>query len=93
MFRRFHRLFSFKLPPSKLNWKIINKKTNGDGLRAGYRGTTPISIKSRIDQITGALWATTEANPYTLAANNFELVLNLLKAEGEEIKQMGYREI
>lgn len=74
--------------------KDINKKMNGDGLRARYEGATPISIKSRIDQITGALWATTAAptetfkNSYTLAANNFEAVLSSLKAVGEEIRQM-----
>ena len=37
----------------------LNRKINGDYLRASYEGAAPMSIKGRIDLITGALWSTT----------------------------------
>ena len=71
----------------------INKKMNGDGLRAKYEGTMPISLKSRVDMITGALWNTNAAATetfkmsYLIVADEFEGVLNALRSVTEDIKQ------
>lgn len=74
--------------------KEINRQLNGDGLRARYEAVAPISLKGRVDLITGALWSTTAAPPetykqsYNVAADGFEAILNSLKAVTEEIKQV-----
>ena len=71
----------------------INRTLNGDGLRARYEGAAPVSLKSRVDQVTGALWNTTSAptksfmDSYDVAANNFESILNSIQAVSDEIKK------
>jgi photosystem II stability/assembly factor-like uncharacterized protein len=70
----------------------INRRFNGDGLRGRYEGAIPVSLKGRIDQISGGLWATTAAptetyrNSYNIAADGFEAILNSLRSVSEEIK-------
>lgn len=72
----------------------INKQMNGDGLRARYEATVPISLKGRVDMITGALWSTTSAptetfrSSYNIAADGFEAILNSLRAVTDDIKQV-----
>jgi hypothetical protein len=72
----------------------INRKFNGDGLRARYEAVLPISLKDRIDQIAGALWSTTSAPTetfiasYNVAADNFGAILEALRSVTEEIKQV-----
>ncbi len=72
----------------------INRKINGDGLRARYEAVAPPSLRGRVDLITGALWSTTAAPTetfkanYDIAANNFESILNSLKAIKSEIDQV-----
>jgi len=72
----------------------INRKFNGDGLRARYESATPISLKGRVDMITGALWNTTAAptetfrSSYNMAADGFEEILNGLRSVTEDIKQV-----
>lgn len=39
----------------------LGRVINGDGLRASYEGASPMSVKGRIDLITGSLWSTTAA--------------------------------
>lgn len=39
----------------------LGRVINGDRLRASYEGATPMSVKGRIDLITGSLWSTTAA--------------------------------
>ena len=74
--------------------KEINRKMNGDGLRARYESAVPISLKGRVDQISGALWATTSAPTetfkasYNIAADGFEAILNSLRSVTDEIKQV-----
>lgn len=71
----------------------INRDLNGDPLRSRYEGVSPISLKARIDQVTGALWNTTSAptitfkNSYEQAANGFGAVLLALKAVTEQITE------
>lgn len=70
----------------------INKQMNGDGLRARYEAAVPISLKGRVDMITGALWSTTSAptetfrSSYSIVADGFEAVLNSLRAVTDDIK-------
>jgi photosystem II stability/assembly factor-like uncharacterized protein len=72
----------------------INRKFNGDGLRARYEAVLPISLKERIDQIAGALWSTTSAPTetfiasYNVAADGFGTILESLRSVTEEIKQL-----
>jgi hypothetical protein len=72
----------------------INKQMNGDGLRTRYESVLPISLKARVDQITGSLWATTAAPTetyklsYKKAADSFEAVLDALKSASEDIIQI-----
>jgi hypothetical protein len=71
----------------------INRNLNGDGLRARYEGASPISLKGRIDRITGGLWSTTAAPTqsymasYDVAASGFEAILDSLKIVSAEIKE------
>ncbi len=71
----------------------INQKLNGDGLRARYEVTVPVSLKGRIDQIVYALWSTTSAptetfkTSYNFVADEFEAILNSLRSVTEDIKQ------
>ena len=77
---------------TKLN--DINKKLNGDGLRARYESAAPISLKGRVDMITGALWSTTAAptqtfkTSYNIAADGFGAILESLKAVTSDIVQV-----
>ncbi|HYE53371.1 MAG TPA: hypothetical protein VD996_00955 [Chitinophagaceae bacterium] len=72
----------------------INRKLNGDNLRARYEGAAPPSLKGRIDLITGALWNTTAAPTetfkasYNIAAENFENILNLLKSARSDMEKV-----
>jgi len=71
----------------------LNRKLNGDQLRARYEGAAPTSVKGRVDLITGALWSTTAAptntfiKSYQVAANKFDEILNDLKSIDYNIKQ------
>ena len=70
----------------------VNRAMNGDGLRGRYEGATPLSLFSRIAQITSALWSTTTEPTetfkasYEIAANNFEAILNDLRNIDQEIQ-------
>ncbi len=72
----------------------LNRKLNGDPLRARYEGGTPTSVKQRVELITGALWATTAAptttfkKSYDDAASKFGVILNELKSIEGNIKQV-----
>ena len=72
----------------------VNRKLNGDPLRAKYEGVAPPSLKGRIDNIEGSLWRTT-APPtttfiqnYDIAAAQFGAVLTTLQQITEEVKQL-----
>ncbi|HSW53447.1 MAG TPA: hypothetical protein VLH59_00035 [Ignavibacteriaceae bacterium] len=64
----------------------VNRKLNGDPLRARYEGASPTSVKGRVDLITGALWNTTAAptntfiKSYEAAAARVDEILNDLKS-------------
>ncbi|HEY0678881.1 MAG TPA: hypothetical protein VGD17_11385 [Chitinophagaceae bacterium] len=72
----------------------INRKMNGDNLRARYEGAAPPSLRGRINLITGTLWNTTAAptetfkSSYKLAAENFESILNSLKEVRADIDKV-----
>jgi hypothetical protein len=72
----------------------INKALNGDGLRGRYEAAVPISLKSRIDLIAGALWSTSSAptetfkSSFNIAADGFEAILNSLRAVTNDIEQV-----
>jgi len=72
----------------------INRKINGDNLRARYEGAAPPSLKGRIDVITGALWTTTAAptesfkSNYNIVADSFESVLADLTQANNELKAL-----
>jgi photosystem II stability/assembly factor-like uncharacterized protein len=72
----------------------ISKNLNGDGLRARYESTAPISLKGRVDMIAEALWGTTAAptetfkNSYNIAADGFGAILQSLKAVTTDIQQV-----
>jgi photosystem II stability/assembly factor-like uncharacterized protein len=72
----------------------LNRKLNGDQLRARYEGAAPTSIKGRVDLITGALWSTTAAptntfiKSYDVAAAKVDEILNDLKLIDYDIKQV-----
>lgn len=72
----------------------INKQMNGDGLRARYEVVAPISLKGRVDMITGALWNTTSAptetfrSSYNIAADGFGQILTSLQSVTEDIRQI-----
>ncbi len=74
--------------------EAINRKLNGDALRARYEGANPISLKGRVDVIAGALWSTTAAptstfmQNYDIAANQFTDILSSLQQTAEEVKQI-----
>lgn len=72
----------------------LNKKLNGDQLRARYEGAAPTSVKERVETITYALWSTT-ASPtntfiksYDAAAGKFGEILNSLKLIEEQVRQV-----
>jgi len=71
--------------------KILNRKLNGDGLRATYEGAAPTSVRARVEVITGSLWSTTSdptttfIHLYEVASGQFDEILNSLKSVGEEV--------
>ena len=72
----------------------INRKMNGDNLRARYEGAAPPSLRGRINLITGTLWSTTSAPTetfkasYNVVADSFESILNSLKAVKADIDKV-----
>jgi photosystem II stability/assembly factor-like uncharacterized protein len=72
----------------------LNKKLNGDPLRARYEGAAPTSIKGRVDLITAALWSTTAAptntfiKSYEIAAAKSDEILSDLKSVEYAIQQV-----
>ena len=72
----------------------INRKFNGDNLRAGYEGAAPITLKGRVDMIAGSLWTTTEAPTetfkmsYNIAADHFQEILDGLRSTAKEISDL-----
>ncbi len=72
----------------------IGRKMNGDPLRVRYEAVGPISLKDRVDQIAGSLWATTSAPTetfvasYNLAADQFGAILESLRSVTDDIKQL-----
>jgi photosystem II stability/assembly factor-like uncharacterized protein len=72
----------------------LNRKLNGNQLRAKYEGAAPTSVKGRVDLITGALWSTTAAptntfiKSYDVAATKVDEILNDLKSIDYNIKQV-----
>jgi len=72
----------------------INRRFNGDNLRARYEGGTPVSLKGRVDNIVGALWSTTSDAPeffkasYNVAADGFTDILTGLRQAADEIAQI-----
>ena len=72
----------------------MNIRLNGDGLRARYEGAAPVSLKGRVDIITGSLWSTTSAPTetykasYNLAADKFGIILDALKVIADDIRQL-----
>lgn len=63
----------------------INKMIRGDGLRSRYEGAAPVSLRSRVNEISESLWATTSAptttfiDSYTIVNGQIDDVLNQLK--------------
>ncbi len=76
------------------NLEAINRKINGDNLRIKFESSLPLSLKDRVDQITGALWSTTSAptatfrTSYNFVADNFEYILAALKSAAANIEQI-----
>jgi hypothetical protein len=72
----------------------LNKKINGDPLRARYEGASPTSIKGRVNLITAALWSTTAAptntfiKSYEIAAAKCDEILSDLKSIDISIQQI-----
>ena len=72
----------------------LNIRLNGDGLRARYEGAAPVSLKGRLDIITGSLWNTTSAPTetyqasYNIAADKFGNILEALKVIADDIRQL-----
>lgn len=70
----------------------LNRKLNGDPLRSKYEGSSPTSVKDRVDLITSALWSTTSAptttfiKSYEAAADKFSNLSDSLKKIDQEIK-------
>lgn len=72
----------------------LNRKLNGDPLRAKYEGASPTSLKQRVELITGALWNTTAAptntliTSYEIAAGKFDDVSDSLRSIDLQVKQV-----
>ena len=72
----------------------LNKKMNGDGLRARYEGSAPTSLRSRIGLITSSLWSTTALPTGTFkrafdeASKSFTDILNELKMVEIDIRSI-----
>jgi len=72
----------------------LNKKINGDPLRARYEGASPTSIKGRVNLITAALWSTTAAptntfiKSYEIASAKCDEILSDLKSIDISIQQI-----
>lgn len=78
----------------ELKLKELNRKFNGDNLKANYEGAAPTSVKERVDLITSSLWSTTAAptttfiKSYEDAANKFGEILNSLQSVADEVEQI-----
>lgn len=78
----------------ELKLKELNRKFNGDNLKANYEGASPTSVKERVDLITSALWSTTAAptttfiKSYEDAASKFGEILNSLQSVADEVEQI-----
>ena len=72
--------------------KELDKKINGDGLRAKYEGSAPTSMLDRIDLVTYSLWSTmstptsTFKRAYSEVAAGFESILTDLKKVEDDLK-------
>ena len=78
----------------ELDLKELNRKINGDQLRARYEGGSPTSVKGRVELITGALWSTTAAptttflKSYNAAADKYDEIIASIKSIDENIKHV-----
>ena len=76
----------------ELDLKELNRKINGDQLRARYEGGAPTSVKGRVELITGALWSTTAAptttflKSYDAAADKYDEIMTSIKSIDADIK-------
>ncbi|MBU2492076.1 MAG: glycosyl hydrolase [Bacteroidetes bacterium] len=83
-----------KILSAELKLKDLNRKFNGDNLKANYEGASPTSVKERVDLITYSLWNTTAAptttfiKSYEDAAGKFGEILNSLTEVAAEIEQI-----
>ena len=74
--------------------ELIDRKINGDPLRAKYESVGPTSLRNRIDDIAEGLWSTTFAptatftRSYDIVSGIFNDILNDLKAVSEQVKQL-----
>ena len=78
----------------EIDLKELNRKINGDQLRARYEGGSPTSVKQRVELITGALWNTSAAptttfiQSYNAAADKFDEIISSIKSIDDNIKQV-----
>ncbi|MFI5237109.1 MAG: WD40/YVTN/BNR-like repeat-containing protein, partial [Ignavibacteriales bacterium] len=78
----------------ELDLTELNRDLNGDQLRSKYEGSTPTSVKQRVELITAALWSTSAAptttfiNSYDAAAGKVDEILISLKSIDDSIKQV-----
>ncbi|NWF88484.1 MAG: glycosyl hydrolase [Ignavibacteriaceae bacterium] len=78
----------------ELDLKSVDRKLNGDQLRARYESAAPTSVKERVELITGALWSTTAAptttfiKSYEAAAEKFDEIKTSIKTIDDSIKQV-----
>jgi predicted translin family RNA/ssDNA-binding protein len=76
------------------NLDKLNRKFNGDNLKAKYEGAVPTALRERVELITGALWGTTAAptttfiKSYEVAAGQFDEILNSLKSVGAKVEEI-----
>ncbi|MBL7993957.1 glycosyl hydrolase [bacterium] len=74
--------------------KVLNRKLNGDPLRATYESSAPTSLRGKVETVTGSLWSTTSEptttfyHLYDVAADQFGEILVSLKMIGEEVKRV-----
>ena len=74
--------------------KTLNRKLNGDPLRATYESVAPTSLRSKVETVTYSLWSTTSEptttfyHLYDVASAQFDEILISLRSIGEEVKQM-----
>lgn len=77
---------------AEMKLKELNRKFNGDGLRARYEGGAPTALRERVELVTSALWSTTAAptttfiRSYETAAAQFNQILEELTQAGKDIE-------